>query len=61
MLKPILNKLSFALMIFLLFIPIVFGAEDSCGLTNLASCIPEKIYDFIINILNAPLQPLLQF
>jgi hypothetical protein len=30
-----------------------------CGLLNLASCIPEKIYDFLISLLNAPLQPLL--
>jgi len=32
---------------------------DECGLMNLASCIPQKIYDFIIGLLNAPLQPLL--
>jgi len=32
-----------------------------CGITNLASCIPEKIYEFIINLLNAPIQPLLTF
>ena len=32
-----------------------------CGLLNLASCIPQKIYEFIINILNAPIQPLLYF
>jgi hypothetical protein len=31
-----------------------------CGLLNLASCIPEKLYDFVISILNAPLQPLLE-
>lgn len=33
-------------------------AED-CGITNLASCIPEKIFEFFLGILNAPLQPLL--
>jgi len=32
---------------------------EDCGLLNLASCIPQKIYDFIISLLNAPLQPLL--
>lgn len=32
---------------------------SECGLTNLASCIPEKIYEFFINLLNAPLQILL--
>jgi len=31
----------------------------SCGLLNLASCIPEKLYEFIILIINAPIQPLL--
>lgn len=33
----------------------------SCGLLNLASCIPEKLYEFFIDILNAPIQPLLTF
>jgi hypothetical protein len=32
---------------------------DECGLLNLATCIPEKIYDFILNIINAPIKPLL--
>lgn len=36
-------------------------SAEECGLTNLASCIPEKIYDFILALLNAPLQPLLDF
>ena len=31
-----------------------------CGLLNLASCIPEKIYDFLISVINAPMQPLLE-
>lgn len=30
-----------------------------CGLTNLASCIPEKFIEYITTIINAPLQPLL--
>lgn len=34
-------------------------AEEECGLTNLASCIPQKMYDFFVDLLNAPLQPLL--
>jgi len=49
-----------------LFIPVAIifllmptALADECGLTNLASCIPEKIYDFFIDLLNAPLQPLL--
>jgi hypothetical protein len=32
---------------------------DECGLLNLATCIPQKLFEFIINILNAPIQPLL--
>ncbi|MEI7719448.1 MAG: hypothetical protein WCI72_06260 [archaeon] len=32
---------------------------EECGLLNLASCIPEKIYEFILNIINAPIKPLL--
>jgi len=34
---------------------------EECGLLNLASCIPLKLYDFFIGILNAPIQPLLDF
>ena len=42
----------------ILFIPVVY-AEEECGLLNLASCIPQKIYDFFLNLINAPLIPLL--
>lgn len=31
----------------------------SCGLLNLATCLPEKFFEFIASILNAPIQPLL--
>ncbi len=31
----------------------------NCGITNFGSCIPQIFYDFIINMLNSPLQPLL--
>ncbi len=41
----------------LIAIPSVYAEE--CGLTNLASCIPQKIYEFFIDLLNAPLSPLL--
>lgn len=30
-----------------------------CGLLNLATCLPEKLFEYLISILNAPLQPLL--
>jgi hypothetical protein len=42
----------------LLLIPLV-SAEEECGLLNLSACIPQKLYDFFINILNSPIQPLL--
>ncbi|MBU0470569.1 MAG: hypothetical protein KJ984_03780 [Nanoarchaeota archaeon] len=32
-----------------------------CGLTNLAICLPEKFFEFIVSLLNAPIQPLLSF
>jgi len=32
---------------------------DDCGLLNLATCLPQKLYDFIIGVINAPIQPLL--
>lgn len=51
------GKYILASIVLLLAIPNV-RAED-CGLSNLASCIPEKIFQFVINLLNAPLQPLL--
>jgi len=30
-----------------------------CGLTNLATCLPEKFFEFVLSLLNAPLQGLL--
>mgnify|MGYP001595779206 FL=1 len=43
----------------ILFLPIVHAAEEDCGLTNLATCIPQKFFEFILTIINAPLQPFL--
>jgi len=42
-------------------IPILLplASAEECGLLNLATCIPQKIYDFIIGIINAPISPLL--
>jgi hypothetical protein len=57
-LKKYWGKLPGILGVFLLLLPAVH-AEEECGLTNLASCIPEKIYDFILTVINAPLEPLL--
>lgn len=54
--RRILTPLAVLLLIT---IPSVHAAD--CGLTNLASCLPEKFFDFVIQILNAPIQPLLAF
>jgi len=51
------NKALVPITAFLL-MPTIVKAE-TCGLTNLASCIPQKIYEFFLNLLNAPLAPLL--
>jgi len=51
-----MKKALFGLSLFL--IPLV-SAEEECGLLNLSACIPQKLYDFFINILNSPIQPLL--
>jgi len=48
------------LLLFLLVIPLSYAQEEEkCGISNLATCIPEKIYQFTLGILNAPLQPFL--
>jgi len=57
LLKRNLKKISTVGIVLLFIIPSV-RAED-CGLTNLASCIPQKIFDYFMGIVNAPLQPLL--
>lgn len=54
-----MKKIFLAFFTFL-FIPFI-TAEEECGLLNLASYIPQKLYDFFINILNAPISPLLEF
>ena len=40
----------------LLVIPFV---SADCGITNLASCIADSFFNFLLSILNAPVQPLL--
>jgi hypothetical protein len=57
--KKYWGKTLIPLTVFLFMIPSV-KAED-CGLTNLASCIPQKIFEFIMGLLNAPLEPLLNW
>ena len=54
--KPI-----FILLVLLVFVsPIVLADDDSCGITNLSSCLPEKMYEYFLLIINAPLLPFLE-
>ena len=45
-----------ALLLFLLIIPLV---SADCGITNLSECIADSFFNFLLSILNAPVQPLL--
>jgi len=49
-------KKYFSFLFLLLIIPLV---SADCGITNLAGCIAESFFNFLLSILNAPLQPLL--
>ena len=51
-----MKKLAISILSLIL-APLVKAEE--CGLLNLASCLPEKIYDFVLGIINAPIYPLL--
>jgi hypothetical protein len=44
--------------IFLIFF-ISFASAGECSITNLASCISESFFNFLLNLLNAPIQPIL--
>lgn len=56
------KKLVLPILLLIILMPFAFAAEEqeeSCGLTNLAECIPEKIYNYILVIINSPLLPML--
>lgn len=57
LMKHYWGKIIPLLILPLLFIPSAHASE--CGLTNLGSCIPEAIFDFVSGIINAPIQPLI--
>ena len=61
--KSKIKKAIPILLILLLFSPIVLAddplEDEECGITNLATCIPEKLYDYFLMIINAPLLPML--
>ncbi|MBI2657617.1 hypothetical protein HYX08_02890 [Candidatus Woesearchaeota archaeon] len=52
-------KIHYLVIILLLLVPVVYAEEESCGLTNLATCIPQKLFQYILDLINAPLQPFL--
>jgi len=55
------NKIILLLLL-LLAIPLAYaeeGEEEKCGITNLATRIPEKFYSYTLGIINMPLQPFL--
>ena len=56
------TKLALLLLAIVLVIPLSYAQEEEeekCGLTNLAVCIPQKLYEYTLTIINAPLQPFL--
>lgn len=32
-----------------------------CGLINLGTCLPQRFFEFLVTVINAPIQPFLQF
>jgi hypothetical protein len=50
-----MKKIYFIFLIF--FVRSVSAME--CSITNLASCISESFFNFLLNLLNAPIQPIL--
>ncbi len=59
LIKKYWGKLLIQFAMLIIFIPLV--SAESCGLSNLGSCIPQKIYEFFLDLMNAPLVPLLDF
>lgn len=54
-----MHKIILIILTISLLIPSVYA--DQCGITNLASCIPEKMYEFVLVLINAPLLPMILF
>ena len=57
------KKIVIPILLLLLCTPFVAAAQEQeeCGITNLASCIPQKMYEFLLVLINAPLLPMLAF
>ncbi|MFH1173662.1 MAG: hypothetical protein V1725_00835 [archaeon] len=57
----VLFRRSFAkyLPMLLLFVLLIPGVHADCSITNIGGCLPDIVHNFITNIINAPIQPLL--
>lgn len=55
-----MKRILLLFLLILLVAPVVYADDDdSCGILNLATCLPEKAMQYLIEVINAPLQPLL--
>lgn len=52
-------RIHFLLIFVLLIMP--FAAADSCSITNLGNCLPEAFFNYVLDMVNAPLEFLLGF
>jgi hypothetical protein len=59
LIKSQFNKIIIPILFLIIFTPFALATEEECGLTNLASCIPEKLYEYLLYIINLPILPLL--
>jgi hypothetical protein len=59
LIKEIKKRLFILILVLILILPFAAAEEEECGITNLSSCLPEAMYDYFLEIINAPLQPLL--
>jgi hypothetical protein len=49
------------IIILLILAPVALAEEaEECGITNLASCLPAKAYEYLLFIINLPILPLLE-
>jgi hypothetical protein len=55
-----MRKLWILPIVVLMAFPFV-AAQESCGLTNLAVCLPQKFVEYALSLINAPLAPFLGF
>ncbi len=54
-----MRKLWLLPLMLLMVLPFVAAQEEKCGLTNLAVCLPQKFFELLLKLVNAPLEPFL--